>query len=340
MRPFSRATYPGRRRESRYCSSRLAEALKSHRRRSFQTRLSASSTGLRLPAGKGRKSRISRCRAGVIPPYACPSSKPFAVTSSPRRLNRSVRHKATLWKPTPWESRTSVCLRLGEDLVDRKILRRIRKEWLVGSASQQSVQLAGIRFAGDEDVLPGRNAVLLIVVDQVIPVKGKAIFDVAPYLVYGDAFVRPLNLADDGSQRAGRVGRVQQLDVLLGSRDCRQAKERTDPEDKQQHDDQRDHGGDTQPCDPKAGDDDQDQQCGSQTAGNRRQQDNEWWPRPWVGDMPRQQQPKDDGDRGEQSMQQQQPKIQALLVNAVDVIPGEDGERRDRGQDVTRQLGV
>ncbi len=39
-------------------------------------------------------------------------------------------------------------------------------------------------------------------------------------------------------------------------------------------------------------------------------------------------------------MQQQQPQIQAFLTNAVDVIAGENGERRNRGQNVARQLGM
>ena len=110
-------------------------------------------------------------------------------------------------------------LRLGEDLVNREILRRIGKERLVGSAGQQSVQLADIDFAGYQDVLPGGDAVLVIILDQVITVEGKAIFDVAPYLVDGDVLVRPGNLADDGGQRTGGVGSVQQADVFLGGGD-------------------------------------------------------------------------------------------------------------------------
>ena len=39
-------------------------------------------------------------------------------------------------------------------------------------------------------------------------------------------------------------------------------------------------------------------------------------------------------------MQQQQPNVQTLLANAVDVISGEDGERRNGRQNVARQLGL
>ncbi len=72
-----------------------------------------------------------------------------------------------------------------------------------------------------------------------------------------------------------------------------------------------DHGGDAQALDPKAGDNDQDQQSGSQAARNRREQNGEWRHASRMPDMPRQQQHQDDGDPGEQGMQQEQPSIQA-----------------------------
>ena len=126
---------------------------------------------------------------------------------------RSVRHKGSPWKPGLF---ASLPLRLGKDLVNGEILGRIGEEGLVGSAGEESMQLAGIDFAGYQDVLLRRNAVLLIILDQVITVEGKAVFHVAPYLVDGDSFLWTGNLADDGSKRPGRISSVQQADVFLG----------------------------------------------------------------------------------------------------------------------------
>ena len=66
------------------------------------------------------------------------------------RLNRSVRHEAIPWK---LGQVTSPALRFGKYLVNRKVLRRIGEKRLVGPASEQAIQLAGIDFTGDQNVL-------------------------------------------------------------------------------------------------------------------------------------------------------------------------------------------
>jgi len=63
-------------------------------------------------------------------------------------------------------------LRFGKYLVNGKVLRRIREKRLVGPAGEQAIQLAGIDFTGDQDVLPRGNPLLDIVVHLVVAVEG------------------------------------------------------------------------------------------------------------------------------------------------------------------------
>src|ERR1700735_1108029 len=129
----------------------------------------------------------------------------------------------------------AVALRLGKDLGDRKVLCGIGEERLIGSPRKKTMQLAGVDFTGDKDVLSRGDAVLLVVLDLVIAVEGKTVFDVAPYPVDRDPFLRLGNLADDGSQRPGRVGGVEQADVFLGRGEGRQAEKGTDTEAHKAH---------------------------------------------------------------------------------------------------------
>src|SRR5690242_12761265 len=66
-------------------------------------------------------------------------------------------------------------LLLGEDLIDGEILRGVGEEGLIGAADEDAGQLVDVDLPRHEDVLPGGDAVLLVVVDPGVSVEGKSI---------------------------------------------------------------------------------------------------------------------------------------------------------------------
>jgi hypothetical protein len=191
----------------------------------------------------------------------------------------------------------------------------------------------------DKDVLLVGNAALAIVDDLAVAIEGEAVFDVAADVKDGYGFLGRSVSSQALGQGTGGVGTVEEMDDALSGVDLGNNEERANPIEEEHEHDNNARGDEAKPSDAKSFDYDEDE---GSSAGGGEEGDEHCSGRGHgcaVGYEPGKEQGKDGHDATEDSMGEEEPAVEAGAA-AEEEVSGEDGERRNGGEDVSGELGL